>query len=63
MTENPGNAPFREADPVADPEAADGLPPRTPASQQRRRGQHAWTVARVRQGLARRLPPLRRFMD
>jgi hypothetical protein len=44
-------------------EAADGLPPRTPASQQRRRGQHAWTVARVRQGLARRLPPLRRFMD
>ncbi len=29
MTENPGNAPIREPDPVGEPEAADGLPRRT----------------------------------
>ncbi|MBU1289531.1 MAG: hypothetical protein KJ871_17600 [Alphaproteobacteria bacterium] len=44
-------------------EAADGLPPRAAASRHKRKGQAGWTVDRVRQGLARRLPPLRRFID
>ena len=44
-------------------ETADGLPPRAAASRHNRKGQPGWTVDRVRQGLARRIPTLRRFMD
>tara|TARA_R110002110_G_scaffold357670_1_gene567049 strand:- start:18282 stop:20141 length:1860 start_codon:yes stop_codon:yes gene_type:complete len=44
-------------------ETADGLPPRAAASRHNRKGQPSWTVGRVRQGLARRIPTLRRFMD
>ncbi|WP_290501821.1 hypothetical protein [Hyphomonas sp. UBA5107] len=42
-------------------EAADGLPPRPPASPKKG---PAWSVSRVREGLARRLPPsIKRLVD
>ncbi|WP_045699682.1 hypothetical protein [Hyphomonas sp. BRH_c22] len=44
-------------------EAAEGLPPRHAASRRDRKVQHGWTMARVRQGIVRRLPTHRRGLD
>jgi hypothetical protein len=45
-------------------EAADGLPPRPPVSRNARKSESRWSVDRVRQGLARRLPrSIKRLID
>lgn len=45
-------------------EAAEELPPRTPATPDTSKGGGGWIAGRIRQGVARRLPsPLRRLID
>lgn len=45
-------------------EAADGLPPRPPVSRHARRKAAGWSVGRIRQGLARRIPTnIKRLID